>query len=116
MDRHVLCAGYSACLSVAAKTNRPFDCSACERRRSEPPDFERRLSLYSDLYGSKLLLCAIFHPCLYRQYRELRTIREAGGVVAEACGIEKGAGNHTSPGEIVEPEASPAVGLNVLDS
>lgn len=103
MTRHVLCPCYPECLAIAAKSDKPFDCEICERRRSELPDFERRLSLWKDVDGSRLLLAAIFWPELYHAFRELRTIREAGGVVAEACGIEKGEGDHTRPDEIVEP-------------
>lgn len=78
-----------------------------------PPDPERLLSLVRDQDGCRLLLAAIFDPPLYHAYRELRSCREAGGAVAEACGGEKGEGDHTGPDEIVEPGASNAVGFTL---
>ena len=114
--RNTLCPRYGKCLALTARRDRQFDCARCRWRKSAPADFERRLSLWHDLDGARLLLAAIFHPGLYSAYLQLRNRGDDAAGAAVAVRAENDAGDCVREGEIVEPGASGEVGLNPLDS
>lgn len=99
--RNLCCPQYGSCLDLAVREGRGFACDSCQHIRDRTPDAERLFSLALDQEGCQLLLVAIFDPERYHAYRELRSVREAGPVVAEASKDEKGEGDHTNPEPIV---------------
>ena len=76
-------------------------------RRAELPDFDRRFLLWHDLDGCRLLLAALFFSELYSAYNQLQTRRENRGSEPGTAAAEKGEGDHTGQGEIVQPCAPP---------